>query len=634
MFYSNDSITMKTINKRRGNIKKKTELFLLHQQYLHTFRLSQPLSLRNSPFHEHPSLSLIPLYHNNNNNNNKNMLQTTRRMIMGTSSRNMSSKTTSKSEKLNVKRRIRRTKMERREDQTKVMEKTFKRLKLTCLDDWLKVSPNKLVNTSVNQLLNYYDRNMKKLLSTIYPNYSWDFSKLNSQFLFQSNENQQKTMENLFFQLKLKTLDDWLSVPRKVLKKNLYIIYNFEIRKMLEKWYPNFPWLSLPMKHEIDKQREFMEDLFVKLKLKSMDEWMRVTRDKIRRNGGDWLVKYYKNEMKDLLSSIYPFHCWQFSSLKKQMKISSVDDHRIKFDQLFIKLNLKTLDDWLAIPKMKISQSGGNALISLYRGNLFHLLHTLYPNFPWRFSFYMLHRNPYRFFRSIENQRQFMDHLFYKLDLKSLDDWMNVKKGTISENGGRGLVERYKEDFHSLFPSLYPHFPWFSLSRFKLQNKITQWISQYKIREKKDWYRMPLTHQTLLLLPALHLIFPDQQWRKSNFTSRSKRSSQRLLFLFLSHQIYPAMLIFEDYFHPHIVREHKLELDIFIPALQIAMEYQGEHHYDDIPGGFAGIELFQERDVEKEKLASSLHIKIIYIPYWWDLSLSSLQTSLQSQLLI
>ena len=64
--------------------------------------------------------------------------------------------------------------------------------------------------------------------------------------------------------------------------------------------------------------------------------------------------------------------------------------------------------------------------------------------------------------------------------------------------------------------------------------------------------------------------------------------------------------------------------------LQLALEYQGEQHYDDMPAAFGTVELLQSRDEEKEKLAKKLAIKIIYIPYWWDQSLTSLLSSIQS----
>ena len=200
----------------------------------------------------------------------------------------------------------------------------------------------------------------------------------------------------------------------------------------------------------------------------------------------------------------------------------------------------------------------------------------------------------------------------------------------MKKNGGKKLLKRYDNDMKRILFSIYPNYPW----TYQIYSPlISSLIVKYNITQKKDWYRLKYKNN---LFSALKLFYPSEKWKKSNFISRSKKITQRLLFSF-TRMIYPSLLIFENYFHPKLIPKQNTvgksyELDIFIPALQLALEYQGQQHYDDLPSGFGAcsIELNKERDVEKEKLASSLHIKIINIPYWWDLSLSSLLSSIQS----
>ena len=64
----------------------------------------------------------------------------------------------------------------------------------------------------------------------------------------------------------------------------------------------------------------------------------------------------------------------------------------------------------------------------------------------------------------------------------------------------------------------------------------------------------------------------------------------------------------------------------------IAIEYHGQHHYEDIPDGFSNLETNKNRDTEKEKLCSEHGIQLIVIPYWWDNKLDSLRETLYSKM--
>lgn len=72
----------------------------------------------------------------------------------------------------------------------------------------------------------------------------------------------------------------------------------------------------------------------------------------------------------------------------------------------------------------------------------------------------------------------------------------------------------------------------------------------------------------------------------------------------------------------------RVELDVWVPSLNVAFEYQGEQHYHDfvkIFGQGANLSTYLSRDDEKIQLCKSRGIKLILIPYWWDLSISSLK---------
>ena len=551
-------------------------------------------------------------------------------------------------EKLNIK------KLKLINEHKEFADKLFIQFNLNSLEDWLKIPLSKLKRNLF--FIKYYKKDLNNFLSIIYPNYPWNFNSI------KLNENIKKKkkefFDKLFIKFNLNSLDELLKISKKEIIENgggNLILKEYKkdnLKFFFSSLYPNFPWeFSHQVKNNIkrkkkylklksiEEQRKRMDEIFQKLKLKSHDDWFNIPRKKIIKNGGKKLLyRYYKGDLFQLLTTIYPFHSFSSNNDKKiNRKLYLIED-QIKFmDNLFIKLNLKSIDDWGFISKNLIRENGGLSLLRFYKGNFTLLLHTIYPNFPMEnIDKELKLKLKLNYFKSIENQKEFLDNLFIKFNLKSFDNWRKITRKNIRENGGYSLLSQYKNDnMKKILTSIYPNYPWensiFNF-RYNLSPKIKGWIDKYHITQKKDWYRVSSDSNIKNdIYYSLKEFFPSENWQKSNFEidSRRKKSSQRLLFSF-TQKIYPSLLIFEDYFHPQFLHtnNNNYELDIFIPSLQLAMEYQGEQHYDDIPRAFASSELFQYLDQFKEKLAKDHSIKIIYIPYWWDRSLSSLQSSL------
>jgi hypothetical protein len=72
-----------------------------------------------------------------------------------------------------------------------------------------------------------------------------------------------------------------------------------------------------------------------------------------------------------------------------------------------------------------------------------------------------------------------------------------------------------------------------------------------------------------------------------------------------------------------ILRHHRpdwlkgLELDIFVPSLNLAFEYQGQQHFHPIPvwGGSEGLQDLQERDKRKARLCAGYGVDLVAIDY-------------------
>jgi hypothetical protein len=93
-------------------------------------------------------------------------------------------------------------------------------------------------------------------------------------------------------------------------------------------------------------------------------------------------------------------------------------------------------------------------------------------------------------------------------------------------------------------------------------------------------------------------------------------------------------LLFADY---EVLREARLDwlggqrIDIFIPALSVAIEYQGEQHFRPVAlfGGEAGFREAQVRDKRKRQLCKENCVKLIYFTHAEELSVERVERRLK-----
>eukprot|EP01127_Copromyxa_protea_P009797 TRINITY_DN2332_c0_g1_i3.p1 TRINITY_DN2332_c0_g1~~TRINITY_DN2332_c0_g1_i3.p1 ORF type:complete len:121 (-),score=13.53 TRINITY_DN2332_c0_g1_i3:413-775(-) len=82
------------------------------------------------------------------------------------------------------------------------------------------------------------------------------------------------------------------------------------------------------------------------------------------------------------------------------------------------------------------------------------------------------------------------------------------------------------------------------------------------------------------LYNALEFGYPEYQWDSKAFVIYSKKSVQRLLKKLLFNILPVHITIEEDFHHPNLTWEDepslKMTLDVWIPELHLAVEYQGK----------------------------------------------------------
>jgi hypothetical protein len=70
-----------------------------------------------------------------------------------------------------------------------------------------------------------------------------------------------------------------------------------------------------------------------------------------------------------------------------------------------------------------------------------------------------------------------------------------------------------------------------------------------------------------------------------------------------------------------------MQLDVFVPELHLAFEYQGEQHYFNI-FSYGAQWGYEKRDAEKRRACKAAGITLIEVPYWWDFAAESLAATI------
>ena len=385
-----------------------------------------------------------------------------------------------------------------------------------------------------------------------------------------------------------------------------------------------------------------MNKFYKKNNFNSLEELIiNINKSKIIKNGGFSLIKYYyENNLINLLLNIYPNYPWKFDEFEYKLNnnfFNSINNQKKFLNQLFNKLKLNSLHDWLFISKKLIRKNGGKKLLILYSNDIKKLLIKIYPNHHWNLTKKEIKKER----KKIDHQRHQMNILFNHFKLNSLEDWLKISKMKLIKNGAKKLLSLFDFDFKKLLLIIYPDHNWnFNNIKYKKNNNFYQSFEfnqeklkylqkKYQIEKKNDWYRLPYKIEQINIYKGLKLIFPTEKWIKKNFQTKLKKISQRNLFISLK-IIYKNYFLIENYRNNFHIGN--LEFDIFIPSLNFAFEYQGEQHFDEVFNSFAQIDLFKYRDKYKEKISLEKNIKLISVPFWWDLSIRSLISSISLQI--
>jgi len=303
------------------------------------------------------------------------------------------------------------------------------------------------------------------------------------------------------------------------------------------------------------------------------------------------------------------------------------------------------MEDLYRVNHAILSQNRGYGILRSYQGSVIRALTSAFPEYPW--IVWKFHKTPHKFWLHLDNQRKFLDWFASSKNFTSLDDFYGVTTQDIIHSGGRGLLNQHRNSLSQCLQAVYPHhlwkawkFPKCPTHYWKDVSKVAQCMSEVadklEISCLEDWYRVSVRQVIHIakagslvqyykgIHPVLKLLYPSYPWDTQRFHRATKKSAQRYLLLQLK-ALFPQHDVKENFRHPSLTWLGGLpvELDVYIPSLNLGFEYQGEHHYHDVH--YFGVhQHIRQKDSEKKALCKQHGVTLVDVPYWWDHTQTSL----------
>jgi hypothetical protein len=445
--------------------------------------------------------------------------------------------------------------------------------------------------------------------------------------------------------------EDWYQIDVKIFKANngnglLHNYYDASPLKALQELYPDYQWLPWMFNvcphgywEAFDNRLKYMEWLEKQLGYEVLDDWHKVSWQDFHDNfGGGLLNTYFGGSPVRAVIETFRDRDWlEWDFVFSPQNFWKTKDNRIKF-MVFIqeKYKFRTVKDWYQLTYKHFEQiPKGESFLANYNSSPIEALREFMPGEDWKE--WLFPHPPKHFWENKINRVNFLKWFGDEFELKKPEDWYDVDVKLIIEMGGRGILRN--SGLHEIVHEIYPDHEWlpwlfsgvpngYWLNGENLNYFFDHFCKKENIKKPEDLYR--ITHDMVyehkgagwldafegsVIKMALHF-FPEYDWDFSLFSIGLK--NQRRLFESVC-DVFGKDQVRWNYKHPELLFENgrRMELDIFIPSRNLAIEYQGEQHYEVMPhwGGGEELSRIQDRDQQKRDACKGFGIELIEISY-------------------
>ena len=307
-------------------------------------------------------------------------------------------------------------------------------------EDWNNLTKKIIQSNGGNILLKQYSLIELKCLAC--PEGESYFNK-NINKKEELNNNKIKTfLKKLKEKFNLQSFDDWNSISTKQIISNggrsllnKYSLYNLKCIGFPEGKYLFEKTKSIQKSSTFWNDKniyQFLDNIKDKYNLQSIDDWNSITQKQIQFNGGSRLLQQYS--LFDLKCLACPHGKFKFN---KPVGFWDDKENVLQFlNDLRIKYNLNSFEDWNSMNQKYIQDNGGSSLLNKY--SIYDLKCLAFPEGKLQFD-----KHKSSSFWDNKKVDQFLNNLKEKYNLQTFEDWNSVSSKLIQDNNGSSLLRKY-----------------------------------------------------------------------------------------------------------------------------------------------------------------------------------------------